>query len=221
MTPQQIVDQCFIGDVSLCGLIVRQPDLPDGTPGTINVVSANFLNVAKAYVSGTDFEVQYRREVNWFGGGEQMSFRMLHTHLSENSSQGFQSPKIDRAGQIFGLYDLPTDKITAQLRYARGPLSAFVQARWIDEGIRDVLETEGVDIDDNTIDSVTYVDLNVRYDIEAGDGVLELYGNVQNVFDEEPPISPNFGFFGANATQTNGVYDLIGRRYTLGARFTF
>lgn len=76
-------------------------------------------------------------------------------------------------------------------------------------------------IDNNTIESVTYVDLNLRYDLAAGEGTLELYGNVQNLLDEDPPISANFGYFFANASQTNTFYDLIGRRYTLGARFSF
>lgn len=221
LTPQQIVDQCFIGDTSLCPLITRQPDLPGGIPGPINVVSANNLNVAKAAVRGVDFEVAYRRDIDWFGGGEQLGVRLLSTHLSENSFQGFQAPKIDRAGQTAFGFDLPTDKITANVIYSRGPLSAFLQVRWIDEGIRDVLEVEGVNIDDNTIDAVTYVDLNLRYQIQTRDGELELYAYAQNLLDEDPPVVANFGFFGANATQTNAFYDLIGRRYTLGARFRF
>ena len=97
----------------------------------------------------------------------------------------------------------------------------FIQARWIDEGVRDVLEVEGVHIDNNTIASVTYVDFNARLEVTVGEGVLELYGNAQNLLDEPPPISANFGYFGANASQTNSFYDLIGRRYTLGARFSF
>lgn len=221
LSPQQIVDQCNIGDVSLCGLITRQPDLPDGTPGAINVVSANFLNVANATVEGADLEISYRTEIDWFGGGEQLGIRLLATHLAENSFQGFDSPRIDRAGQIYGGFDLPTEKITAQFNYRRGPFRAFIQARWIDGGVRDALETEGVHIDNNTIESVTYVDMNLRYDLAVGEGTLELYGNVQNLLDEDPPISANFGYFGANASQTNSFYDLIGRRYTLGARFSF
>lgn len=220
LTPQQIVDQCFAGDVSLCPLITRQPDV-NGMPGPINLVSANNLNVAKAAVSGVDFEVDFQRNIDWFGGGERLGVRALSTHLSENSFQGFQSPKIDRAGQAAFGFNLPTDKITTQLTYSRGPLSAFLQLRWIDEGLRDVLEVEGVDIDDNTIDSVTYTDLNVRYEIAVGEGVLSLYVNAQNLLDEDPPVVASSGFFGGSSNQTDAFYDLIGRRYTVGARFRF
>lgn len=222
LTPQQIMDQCFIGDISLCGLITRQPPGPGEEYGPVNVVSANFLNVAKANVSGVDMEVQWRKDVDWFGGGEQFSIRALTSHLSENSTQGFQSPVIDRAGQTYGLFEYPTDKLTAQFNYRRGAFSAFLQVRWIDEGLRDALWVEGVDIDDNTIDSVTYTDLNFNFEVEAGDSVLDFFANITNLLDEDPPIAVNCGFFFGNCTQANaGLYDVLGRRYTFGVRLAF
>ncbi|MBN1240821.1 MAG: TonB-dependent receptor [Gammaproteobacteria bacterium] len=215
LTSQQVLDQCFAGDQSLCARVHRLPD------GTINLIQANVLNVAKAKVSGVDFEVGYRRSVNWFGGGEAIGFRLLASHLTENSTQGFQSPVIDRAGQL-NLFEFPKDKYVAQINYSNGPFAAFLQARRVDDGYRDVLQVEGVDIDDNTIDSVTYLDLNLRYELEAGDGAWEFYGSINNLTDEDPPVVPNFGFFGATANQTNaGLHDLLGRRYTVGARFSF
>jgi iron complex outermembrane receptor protein len=223
--PQDIVDQCYIaGDVSLCPLIVRQPDESDGTPGVINLVSANYLNIDKAAVSGTDFEIRYRRDVNWLGGGEQISMRLLSTHLTENSTTGFQADKIDRAGQVGGLFPYPSDKVTANFAYARGSFSAFLQARWIDKGVRDILDVEGVDIDDNSVSSITYVDLNGRYQMDVASGVLTLYGNVQNLLDRDPPrVVSNFSIFGGESgaqTQT-ALYDMLGRRYTFGVRYSF
>ena len=94
--------------------------------------------------------------------------------------------------------------------------------RWIDEGIRDVLEVEGINIDDNTVDSVTYTDLNLSYEVEAGDTVLNFFANVTNLLDEEPPVIASCGFFFGNCSQVNpGLYDVIGRRYTLGVRLAF
>ena len=216
LSSQQTLDQCFAGDLTLCGRVFRLPD------GTINLIQATNLNVAKANVSGVDFEVSYRRDIDWFGGGEVLTFRALSTHLIENSTQNFQAPLIDRAGQTAFGFDYPTDKFTANARYSRGPFTAFLQVRWIDEGIRDVLEVEGVDIDDNSIDSVTYTDLNIRYLMQTSYGDWEFFGVVNNLLDEDPPVVANFGLFGANATQTNsGLYDVLGRRYTFGANFSF
>ena len=216
LTTQQVLDQCYAGDQTLCARVHRLPD------GTINVIQANVLNIAKASVSGVDVEFAYRKSVDFFrsGGDEDIGFRLLSSHLSENSTQGFQSPVIDRAGQL-NLFEYPTDKITANVNYNNGRFSAFLQARWIDSGYRDVLAAPG-SIDDNTIDSVTYLDLNLGYEVPVGDGYWDFYAVVNNLTDEDPPVVANFGFFGASANQTNsGLYDLIGRTYTFGARFSF
>jgi len=215
LTPQQVLDQCFAGDLSLCDRIVRLPN------GQINIISANVLNVAQANASGSDFEVSYRRNVDWFGRGGQLGLRLFASHLTENSTTGFESATIYRQGQTFG-FDFPDDKVTAHLTYANGPFSVFLQYRWISEGIRDTLDVQGIDIDDNTIDSVSYTDLFLRYEMPAGDGSWEFFGSVNNLLDEDPPVTASFGFFGASAGQTSpGLYDLLGRRYTFGARFAF
>jgi hypothetical protein len=187
----------------------------------INLVQATVRNVAKAFVSGVDFEIGYNKTVDWFGGGEVIGLRLISSHLSENSTQSFMSPKIDRAGQLF-MFDFPKDKYVVSANYLNGPFGAFLQARHVDGGYRDVMAVEGVDIDDNTIDSVTYVDLNLRYELEVGDGSWEIYGSAQNLTDEAPPVVPNFAFFGATSQQTSAsLHDLLGRRYTVGARFSF
>jgi outer membrane receptor protein involved in Fe transport len=219
LTSQQVVDQCFAGDQDLCSRIHRLD--PSDSTSAINLVQATVRNVAKATVSGVDFEIGYNRSVDWFGGGETVGVRLIASHLTENSTQGFQSPVIDRAGQLF-LFEFPKDKIVANVNYNRGAFGAFLQARRVDSGLRDVLQVEGVNIDDNTIDAVTYLDLNLRYDMEVGDSTWQFYGSVNNLTDEDPPVVPNFGFFGATATQTNaGLHDLLGRRYTFGARISF
>jgi hypothetical protein len=215
LTSQQVVDQCFAGDLQLCDRISRLPN------GTINLVQATVRNVAKAFVSGVDFEIGYNKTVDWFGGGEVIGLRLISSHLTENSTQSFMSPEIDRAGQMW-LFDFPKDKFVVSANYTKGSFGAFLQTRYVDSGYRDVLAVEGVDIDDNTIDSVTYIDLNLRYELEIGDGAWEIYGSAQNLTDEAPPVVPNFGFFGASTTQTSaGLHDLLGRRYTVGARVSF
>jgi iron complex outermembrane receptor protein len=218
LTSQQILDQCFASggnDPLYCDRIFRLPD------GSINLIQANVLNVAKANVNGIDFELGYRRNVDWFGGGEVIGVRLLSSHLGENSTQGYQSPKIDRAGQLY-LFEFPKDKILASFDYSRGPLTVFLQGRRVDSGYRDTTWVEGVDIDDNTIDSVTYWALNLRYAMDVGDGTWEFYGAVNNLTDEDPPVVPNFSLFGASANQTNsGLHDLLGRRYTFGIAISF
>src|SRR5690606_33645505 len=99
----------------------------------------------------------------------------------------------------------------------------FVQERWIDKGILDSDYTEGVDIDDNSVDAVWYTDMRLSYTIETtGGGSWEIYGNVNNLFDEDPPVTASFSSFSAAASQTNAtMYDLLGRSFTAGVRLRY
>ncbi len=64
-----------------------------------------------------------------------------------------------------------------------------------------------------------YVDMNLSYTVELGGKDLQLYANVTNLFDKDPPITPYWGTFGNNAIQTNGgLFDTLGRRFVIGAR---
>lgn len=217
LTVQQVLDQCFAGDQVACSRVTRNTD------GTVNIIKANVLNVAKASVEGYDLEISYNTDVDFFdwGGAENLGFRLFSSYLKENSTQGFDAPVIDRTGQTQG-FELPELKVTANVNYRNGPFSGFFQVRWIDEGVRNTLHTEGVQIDRNKIDSATYADLNMRYDFDTPEGNFEVFANISNVFDEDPPVTPSFGLFGGSSNQTNsGLFDLLGRRYTIGLRYTY
>lgn len=113
--------------------------------------------------------------------------------------------------------------MTMQLTYNNGPFSAFLQGRYIAEGSMENALVEGVDIEDNTVDSIFYTDLNLSYRHELRNGSsVEIYGNLTNVFDEEPPLAPYYSVFLARPQQTNSeLFDALGRRYAVGLRYTF
>jgi len=59
----------------------------------------------------------------------------------------------------------------------------------------------------------------MSYDITIGSSTLQLYGVINNIFDKTPPITPSYGALGSSAIQVNSsLYDVLGRRYTLGFR---
>ena len=69
------------------------------------------------------------------------------------------------------------------------------------------------------IGSAVTVDLGARYQLENSRGMPELYVNVANAFDRDPPLLPSSALVGG---QTNvGLYDTIGRYYTAGIRVQF
>jgi len=60
----------------------------------------------------------------------------------------------------------------------------------------------------------TYEDANVGFDIRARfeiDDRFMLFGNVNNVFDRDPPL----------ITVNSTLYDVVGRCFTVGARVDF
>jgi outer membrane receptor protein involved in Fe transport len=148
---------------------------------------------------------------------------LFATRLNENSTQNRGGPRDERAGQVAGGFSLPDNKVTTSINYSQGPFTVFVQGRWIDEGILDRTRRVGVGantIDDNTVDSVFYTDLNASYTI-TGQRQWEVFLNVTNLFDEEPPLAAQIvGRTGTNEFNT-ALHDVLGRRFVAGFNLEF
>ncbi len=222
---------------------------PAGGFRTIERVEAIFINLDTQKIEGADLELQYRTDVDFMADRtEDLSLRFLVSNLSENSIQSPPSPGQvaildDRAGQI-GAFGFPEWKANLNVTYTMDNWSAFVQGRWIDGGLLDrtrlesttaipltqrpvgsVLAACGTNIctiDDNSIPSIFYVDARVagRFGEEQN---LEVFANIQNLLDREPNITPGSGV-GRTGTGTGvntGLYDIAGRRYTIGVNYEF
>ncbi len=220
LTAQDTVDQCAVGAVDLCARIFR-----NATTNRIELVETVFLNVNRAKVSGLDLEVAYARPLSWFGGDERLTTRLFATYLRENSSTNFGAAKVDRAGQTgagqSGIpFSLPEYKFTASLGYERGAFGFTLQGRYIGDGLLDANESRLVRADDNSVDSAFYTDLNLSW--RPSDKSWRVYANATNLFDEPPPVTATYGTLQGASGQTNpALFDLLGRRYTLGVGIDF
>jgi outer membrane receptor protein involved in Fe transport len=224
---QAVVNRCEDGGgvAEICSLVTRSPDTD-----RLILVGDVFINIDEAIVSGRDLEVAYTRPVSWFGSGSQsISARIFASWLEENSETLAGTRKIERAGQT-GIeqstgtaYALPDFKATANVAYRHGPFNVFLQGRYIGSGTSENALVEGVDIESNQIESTFYTDLRFSYTHDlAGGADLEVFANVTNLFDEDPPVTPYYSVFLGNAIQTNSsLFDLLGRRYTAGVRVRF
>lgn len=221
---QAVVDRCEEGANELCALITRDP-----TTDRLVLVGDVFVNVDRNTVSGIDLEASYRRDINLFGGSpEDISARLFATWLDENSETLAGATTIDRAGQT-GIqqsdgiaYALPEFKATGNLTYRNGGFAAFLQGRYIGSGTIENSLVEGVQIESNHVDSAFYADARLSYRYGLGAGAdLEIFGQVTNLFDEDPPITPYYSAFLGYSQQYNpNLFDVLGRRYTLGFRLT-
>jgi hypothetical protein len=222
---QAMVDQCYAGAADACQYVTRNP-----ADNRLVLVGNVFVNVAQSIAEGIDFEMDYTRSVNWLGGGnELLTARMFVAYLKERSEQLVDAAKIDRAGQTGfqqsdGIaYALPDYKVNGFLTYTNGGWGTFLQARYIADGTYENSLVEGVNIESNKVDSVLYFDANLSYTWEFGDGdTVQVFGNVTNLTNEDPPPSPYYSAFYGYTQQTNNtLFDVLGRRYTLGVRVRF
>jgi outer membrane receptor protein involved in Fe transport len=59
--------------------------------------------------------------------------------------------------------------------------------------------------------------MNAQYDIiKTGSRSVQLFGAINNLFDKDPPVAPSS--FGPT---NNVLYDVIGRTYRVGVRFSY
>ena len=224
---QNVVNRCFLENAQeFCDLITL-----DGG-GTIILVGDVYVNVARSEVSGIDAEVNYRTPVTLLGGGEEnIAFRAFASWLNERSETNSSGLTTDfagqtGAGQVSGVYfPYPDFKATGSLTYRNSGFSVLGQVRYVGDAIQDVSpffpapNATPIVIADNTVPSATYVDLRFGYQFDLGFGEAEFFTNVTNLFDQDPPITPSYSAFLGYSTQYNpAVYDVLGRRYTMGFR---
>jgi outer membrane receptor protein involved in Fe transport len=209
---QVIVDQCFQGVAERCSKITRDP-----VTNRVTIVDNAFVNQDSARVVGTDLELGYTKQL---GGGGTLSARLLATWLNENSTTVLNGAKRDVAGET-GDGSLPEFKSTTYLRYAKGGFSLFAQERFIGSGMLDFDDVEGVTIDDNSIDSRYYTDVGFTWGPNRDSSSWELFFNVQNLFDKDPPPAASFAQFSGTRPTNDRLFDFYGRRYVIGVDLTF
>src|SRR6185437_5081507 len=219
---QDIVNAAHAGDPQYQALVKLDPF------NNIVEVDQYFINFAEQFIQGVDFEAAYHRGIHLLGfGPEDISLRLYATDLIKNATLTQFGTYNEMAGQVGPPRSLPKQKVTINFNYTNGPVALFVQGRYISGGVLDNTLVEspvaipGVQtINDNTIGSIFYTDVNLAYTLPVP-GTLQIWGQVQNVFDRAPPTTAvAFGRTGAVSTNPQ-VYDVIGRRYFLGVRYAF
>jgi outer membrane receptor protein involved in Fe transport len=211
---QPIVDECEKGVASLCAQIDRDP-----TSGRITRIFNTYLNVDQASTEGMDVEIAYRTEPDFIADKtESFSVRWLSGYLKERSNTPAGGNPIDTAGAL-GSPDL-TSLITTS--YGFGPWSVQLQGRYIASTLRNAQWVEGVDVDDNTVSSMTWWNTRFGYSGELQSGsTYSINFNIQNVFDRDPPLIASFSDFGGSGQSVNSSYDIFGRRYNISFNYAF
>ncbi|MEO6153256.1 MAG: TonB-dependent receptor [Croceibacterium sp.] len=223
----EVARRCFAdNDPQFCALVTTDP----AQGGKIILVGNQFVNVAQSRVEGVDAELGYRSAVTLLGGDERISSRVFLTWLRDRSDVG-ATGVVTRFDGLTGLAPdtgaqglFPSFKATGNITYANGPFSLFLQGRVIGKGKRTYLigaaaAVEGTNIADNSVPAVFYADMRVSYDLEVNGNKVELWGSVTNLLDRDPPVTGTYSTFSGASTQYNaGLFDVLGRRFTMGVK---
>ncbi|MBN8814346.1 MAG: TonB-dependent receptor [Sphingomonas sp.] len=208
--------------VNACGLscpdVIRNPD------GTINQVITRQQNLARLRTNGEDYEIGYITRLDGVGLPGTLSTRLLVTHTRhlQLTTAGIT---VDRVGDLNVTPGANVPPGAAEwagslaVEYRSDRVHLFVQERYIGSGFLDKTQTYDPR-QDTRVPAVFYTDLTVGYSPKTLGGGMEIFFTVNNLFDKDPPLTPN----GSNTTPraANGaLYDFIGRNYTAGVRFKF
>ena len=200
-----IVLRCEEGNAQACSLITI-------TPANTMIIRQQVVNLSLIETAGYDFELAYARQ---FMGGN-LSFRVLANHLTLDATTapgGNPTSALNTPGS-------PKWRATAQIRYARDNWNVFVQQRYIHKALASAQEVQGIDTNDNLVPAMTYTTIGGAYRFNVRGQEQELYFNVSNLFDMDPPVvAGNPTSF--NPNPSDNAYDRVGRYFNVGLRFQF
>jgi outer membrane receptor protein involved in Fe transport len=226
LTPNDVVRRCVIDqEAQFCNLVEFEGTTFIGNNPKIIIVGNQFVNVNQLKVEGVDVELGYRSNLKLFGGDESIAGRIYMAYLINRSDIG-ATGTVTRFDGLTGLAPdtgaagiFPKVRITGNLTYRNGPFTMFLAGRLIGSGHRSYTLAANA-IADNTVPAVFYADMRLTYEFEMGDSTIEVFGSVTNLFDKDPPVTSSFAAFGGYSNQYNaGLFDPLGRRFTLGAKF--
>ena len=219
---QQVVNFCFAGLQQFCSALNFAP--AQGTP----FVNSQTFNLASIKTSGFDIESSYRFELPSVPGRFTVRGLATNTHKFVTNPGIPGAVAIDSAGQNSGA--TPDWKFLAIQSWDNDSFAFSVQERWFSDGRFGGTTTDYVEckagscpvstasrptIDYNHMSGATYVDVSASYKFGKG---LQIYGKVDNLLNRNPTPSPQTNT-GLDANPA--LYDLLGRFYHVGLRYSF
>ncbi len=220
---QTIVDRCNEGLEAFCAAVVRGPN---AFGSTLQVFESPF-NFAQQRAKGLDIESSYRVPV---GTGDVTIRGMATRYIKNYFNNGIDAPT-DTVGQNAS-GGTPKWLYRVQGSYTNGGTDLTLIGRGISAGVYDTSFVECTTacpvstvtnrtINDNHIDGAFYMDATASHTITTGGRNLQLFVNVTNLFDKDPPVVAQGPAGSAYATPATNqtLYDLLGRTYRVGVRF--
>lgn len=251
LTANEIAAACF-NTGSFCDKILAADGTPFSTLSTTDpkrrdagTVIRGANNIGVLNQSGWDVELLYTLPLDKISSSipGRFTFRGLATindKMVVDANTTDSAPGIDyhnqTGGSAFSGFTAPSKYIlTGYATYDVGGFSITWDVRHIPQGIYDVRRDPSLpvanlnSINYNTVGSRWYWGLSTSYKFGLGgdDNNAEFFLSIRNIFDKDPPSSPNnvngsSGYVAGNGGPTNPVfYDTLGARWRAGMRIAF
>ena len=217
----QIIDGCFGGSAYFCGLLTLDngqtpvTSISQISPAAVGLtIRATPANIASLSTSGLDLDVSYARLLS----GGRFTGRLMANYLLTATNSSLVASNAKLVGALEQTQSWPRWTGSLSVQYDTDVLGLFVQQRLISRGVRNANFVEGVDISTNAVPMIAYTDLTIHYKVRSvGGGRGELFFGVKNLFNKAPPSTAVATFTSAPITNFT-LYDVLGRRFTLGVR---
>ncbi|HEY6643742.1 hypothetical protein, partial [Povalibacter sp.] len=240
-----ILAQCFnhyrdagtLAGNPFCDMIEREgPATANGVFNQVSLITGAPLNLAGVKENGIDVNANYsiplpKGDLRWYG----MASFIMRLKTQDPINGELNGRGVNSTGGVTGINSgttAPRYRYLTSVTYALEPVTATLSLQGLSSGTyaRGLFACEAdcpadvpggagfTTINRNQIDSSQLLKLTLNYDLGNWG---EIYGVIDNLTNEDPPMIA--GSFGAGyyQGQSNVDYDRIGRRYTLGYRLTF
>jgi outer membrane receptor protein involved in Fe transport len=194
------------------------PIIPGTNPNGLRFVYTYPYNNGFQTTSGLDFVADYAMD---FMGGN-LAWHLLGNYNDELTASVFGVNNPDgspAAKDTAGERGQPKMRMTLGATYTAGPWSGTIQSRYLGTGKLNNNWVSGVQIDDNRVAQIAYLDLRGTY---RWNDNLQFYLSVDNVFNTPPPTTvlttPSTN---GTSTTSASTYDTLGRMWHTGLRFNF
>lgn len=216
-----ILQRCFQNVTTYCSAITF-----DNSAFGIAKVFTQPFNQSVLEAEGVDFEVGYRTDLDVVNLPGSVDFNLYVTHLAHLKTTDRPGPlgiTVDNAGVQAGQSKWVG---MAYINYRLEPFTVGLQARafspirysalFFGPGQDGYDPTLSTSINKNVFPAHVYFNLNGAYDFERFGKKFQLYANVANLLDKDPPA------YAIAAINLGGnPYDYVGRTFKVGLRFGF
>ena len=193
-----------------CASIIRY-GVGTAQVGAMRELNSQTQNLGMFTTSGIDVEASYRFDFNDWGT---LIAKLSYQYLDEYKTSPLPGAPLNEAS---GLIGLPKNKAQIDLLYRRNDLTISWQTQVVGESCYFSLSDCADDDISGYIGTKTFSDLQIRYNLTPK---ATVFAGVDNVFDE-------YVYVGQGYSQPTGwttepaIFDGLGRRFVVGARYSF